>query len=62
MSMQQVPSIVVPAGESVALEPGGFHIMLMQLAEPLETGSEFTVTLTFEKAGAIDVNVTVREG
>lgn len=62
MSMQEVPQIDVPADGDVALEPGGFHVMLMQLAEPLEIGDEFTVTLTFEDAGEIEVDVEVKEG
>jgi copper(I)-binding protein len=61
MSMQQVPSIAVPSNGEVELEPGGFHVMLMQLAEPLAAGDEFTVTLTFENAGEVDVDVTVRD-
>jgi len=62
MTMQQVAGIDVPAGDDVMLEPGGFHVMLMQLAEPLVDGMEFTVTLTFEEAGDVEVDVTVEEG
>lgn len=61
MMMQEVPSISVPSGGEVSLEPGGFHVMLMQLAEPLVAGNEFTVTLMFEKAGEVEVDVTVRD-
>jgi copper(I)-binding protein len=61
MTMQEVPGVDIPAGGSVSLEPGGYHIMLMQLAEPLETGDEFTVTLTFENAGEVEVPVEVRD-
>jgi hypothetical protein len=61
MTMQEVEGIEIPADGSVSLEPGGYHIMLMQLAEPLETGAEFTVTLSFEDAGDVDVTVEVRE-
>lgn len=60
MGMQQVMSIAVPAGGTVALEPGGYHVMLMQLAEPLVDGTEFTITLTFEQAGDITTTVEVR--
>jgi len=60
MGMQQVTSIAVPAGGTVALEPGGYHVMLMQLAEPLVDGTEFTITLTFEQAGDITTTVDVR--
>jgi len=62
MMMQEVGSIDIPADGEAVLEPGGFHIMLMQLAEPLEVGNEFTVTLTFETADQVDVTVEIREG
>ena len=35
--------------------------MMMNLAQPLEVGDEFTMTLTFEQAGTVDVDVEVRE-
>lgn len=60
MTMQQVDAVAVPAGETVVLEPGGFHIMLMGLGEPLVEGDELTVTLTFEQAGDVEVPVEVR--
>lgn len=60
MKMRQVEDIPLPAGQTVMLQPGGLHVMLMNLAQPLEEGQTFTVTLTLEKAGTIDVPVTVR--
>ncbi|MFH2071261.1 MAG: copper chaperone PCu(A)C [Actinomycetota bacterium] len=59
MTMQEVGSIDLPAGETVALEPGGFHVMLMQLAVPLEAGQTLEITLTFEEAGTMVVEVPV---
>jgi copper(I)-binding protein len=61
LSMQRLPMISVPAGGEVRLEPGGYHVMLMQLAEPLVDGSEFEVTLTFESAGDVAVTAKVEE-
>lgn len=61
MTMQPVDRIPVPAGESVALEPGGYHIMLMDLAQPLEVGSTIEVTLVFETAGEVVVTAEVRD-
>lgn len=61
MTMQPVESVELPAGELVALEPGGFHIMLIDLVAPLETGQEIEVTLTFENAGERTVTVPVRD-
>ncbi len=47
--------IPLPAGEAVTLESGGLHVMFMRLAGGLEEGTEIPATLTFEKAGTIDV-------
>ena len=61
MVMQEVESIVVPADGGVELKPGGYHIMLIDLVKPLETGQTFDVTLTFAKAGDVVVSVTVAD-
>lgn len=61
MEMVPVDRIELPAGEAVALAPGGFHIMLLELAAPLELEQTFTMTLTFEQAGDVEVQVTVRD-
>jgi hypothetical protein len=62
MAMSMVPSIPVPANGSVSLEPGGYHVMLMNLAGPLVAGEEFEITLQFENAGEMTVTVESREG
>lgn len=62
MTMRPVEAIDLPAGEAVALEPGGLHIMLIDLVEPLEVGDEVDLTLTFEEAGEQPVTAEVREG
>ncbi|MEI2638341.1 MAG: copper chaperone PCu(A)C [Microthrixaceae bacterium] len=49
MTMKKVDEIKVPAGETVTLEPGGLHVMLMELAAPLEVGDTIEVTLTFDE-------------
>lgn len=61
MSMEQVPEISVAADGTVMLEPGGFHVMLMNLAEPLQAGDEIDVTLMFQEAGEIEVTAEVRD-
>ena len=61
MMMSSLASIAIPAGDEVKFEPGGYHVMLFHLAEPLVTGSEFTLTLVFEGAGEQQVTVEVRE-
>lgn len=60
MRMRHIERIAVPAGESVTLEPGGNHIMLMGLKSPLIAGKDFIMTLTFEHAGAQQVAVSIK--
>jgi len=47
--------ITIPPGGSVVLAPGSFHLMMMDLKQPLKLGDKFKATLVFEKAGKIDV-------
>jgi copper(I)-binding protein len=61
MTMRPVSSIALPAGETVMLMPGGYHIMLLDLVTPLEVGQTFDVTLTFANAGTKVVTVEVRD-
>jgi copper(I)-binding protein len=61
MQMQPVDEIPVPAGETVSLEPGGYHIMLLDLAAPLEVGSTIEVTLSFAEAGEMVLEAEVRD-
>lgn len=62
MGMKEVSEIKIPAGGSVTLKPGGYHVMLIDLVKPLEVGQEIELTLTFEKAGDQTVTAEVREG
>ncbi len=61
MTMQPIDSLELPAGETVTLEPGGYHIMLIDLVAPLETGQEIEVSLTFENAGERTITVPVQD-
>ena len=61
MVMQEVDKIDLPAGQAVELKPGGYHIMLMELVAPLETGTILQITLVFEKAGEITLDFPVVE-
>jgi copper(I)-binding protein len=61
MTMRPVGTIALPPGEDVLLEPGGFHIMLLDLASPLSVGDVFDLTLSFEAAAELVVEVEVRE-
>ena len=61
MMMRPVAFIELPAGVAVELKPGGYHIMLLNLVEPLEVGTSFELTLVFEHAGQITIDVPVLE-
>ena len=52
--------LVIPAGATVKLEPGGYHLMLLKLKKPLTAGQRFKATLVFEKAGPVEVQFEVR--
>lgn len=49
----------IPSGESVSLAPGGLHIMLIGLTAPLAEGDSVPVTLMFEHAGSVDIELSV---
>jgi periplasmic copper chaperone A len=59
MKMRPISGVDIPAGQPVSLKPGGEHIMLMGLNQPLREGQSFPLTLDFEKAGPRTVTVTV---
>lgn len=59
MKMLAVPALDLPTGQTVTLAPGGYHIMLMGLKQQLKAGESFPMTLTFAKAPAMTVTVTV---
>ncbi len=60
ITMQGVDRIEVPANGEAVLEPGGYHVMLMELEQPLEEGATITAVLKFEKAGPIEIEASVR--
>jgi len=59
MKMRAVPALPVTAEKPVTLAPGGYHIMLMNLKQPLAEGDKVQVTLNFEKAGAVTTTAIV---
>ncbi len=62
MRMREVDSIEAIPGRPVKLEPGSAnHLMLVGLATPLKAGERFPLTLRFEKAGALSVEVLVQK-
>ena len=61
MQMSPVTNVAIPAGATVALEPGGKHIMLIGLTKTLQAGDTLNVTLTFEKAGEKVIEAEIRD-
>ncbi len=61
MKMRRIKAIEVAPGSPSVLKPGGHHVMLMGLQAPLKQGEKFPLTLTFERAGSVEVMVTVEK-
>lgn len=61
MRMRQVESFEIPAGGTFELEPGGAHLMLVDLRRPLAKGERVPLTLELEKGGALQVELRVAE-
>ena len=57
--MKHIETLELPAGEQITLAPGGMHLMLMGLQDKLSEGTAFPMTLSFEIAGEITVDVSV---
>ena len=61
MKMREVSGIEIKPSGKVVMQPGnGYHIMLTGLKQPLKAGDKFPLTLTFEKAGKVEVSVVVQ--
>ena len=59
--MRQLRAFEVPARERLELSPGGAHLMLVDLVQPLKKGERFSMTLRFERAGELEVQFEVQE-
>lgn len=59
MRMRPIDAIAIPAGATVELKPGGSHVMFMGLTQTLKAGARFPLTLRFEMAGEVKVQMTV---
>jgi len=64
MKMRAVPRIDIPAGRTVELKPGGYHLMLIDIREPMTVGRKVPITLVFEdrdgKRESVEVTAEVR--
>ena len=61
MRMREVPEIVVPAGQSVELKPGGVHVLFMGLATPLKQGEQGSFTLVDQSGQEYPVQAPVKK-
>ena len=59
MRMREVKGIDVPPKGRLELKPGGYHLMFIELKAPLKPGEKVPVTLNFEKAGEVKVDLAV---
>ena len=59
MKMRAIKGIDLKPGATVELQPGGYHVMLEDLKQPLKQGEQIPVTLTFEKAGVLEIKINV---
>jgi len=60
VKMRRLETLAIEPGEAVAFEPGGAHIMLSGLTAPLREGDRLALTLEFETAGVLTVEVPVK--
>ena len=61
MKMRPVEAVEIVPGTPSVLKPGGLHVMLMGLTEPLVDGNSYPLTLNFERSGSIEVKVMIFE-
>lgn len=61
MKMRPVTGgLVIPAGDTATLAPGGYHVMFIGLKAPLKVGDHVPATLQFQKAGSVEVDFLVQ--
>ena len=61
MTMRAVPSLEIGPGMKLELGPGAYHLMLIDLKQPLKAGERFPLTLAFERLGTVTVTVSVED-
>lgn len=58
---EKTGGFTIPAHSALQLEPGGNHIMFMDLSKPLKSGSDVKMTLTFSDQTTLDINAPVKD-
>lgn len=61
MRMRQIEKIDLPAGKTISLQPGGLHVMLIDLKQDLVAGSQVNLTLNFSDGSSQDLSVPVKK-
>ncbi|MFT6928408.1 MAG: copper(I)-binding protein [Psychromonas sp.] len=61
MKMRQVKEIIIKAESSVALQPGGYHVMFLNLKQPLKEGQSVTLSLSFDNGQQLTVDAPVKK-
>lgn len=59
MTMRTVTSLKINPGQVITMQPGGMHLMLIGLREPLRQGAQLAIVLEFENAGRLQVSVPI---
>ena len=59
MKMREISGLDIKPGATVELKPSGYHVMLMELKQPLKQGETVPVTLRFEKAGTVEIKASI---
>lgn len=60
MQMREIPRIAIPAGQRTELKPGGLHVMLIGLHQPLQEGQQVAITLIFDDGSRQQISAPVR--
>jgi copper(I)-binding protein len=60
--MHPISRLEIPAGGTVTLQPGGYHLMLMMVTGQITVGGKVELNLTFEKSGVVTVQAEVKQG
>lgn len=61
MKMRQVEEIMIKAGGSVALQPGGYHVMFLNLKQPLKEGESVTLSLSFDNGQQLTFDAPIKK-
>ena len=59
MKMRELRDLEIKAGATLTLKPGGYHVMLMDLKQPLKQGEVVPLTLKFEKSGSVEIKASI---